>query len=159
MTTEECSRLITFFGEYAEYYDKVYSFEKEKLAFVGSDHIAELESSLRQEQALAMQGTVFERKREALLEELSLSGKSFSDIVELAPSPQKSELKAVREAFADAVFRSKRIAEEMEAVMRDRLRALQQSSPAIPSAQAAEIYTGRGQKRQQTEASTIIGDV
>ena len=77
--------LIALFEEYLP-------LEQKKLKAVQVDDVATVEACMTQEQALILKLRGLEQKREAALKELGWEGKSFSQIIQLAPEEEKQEL-------------------------------------------------------------------
>jgi len=82
--------LIALFEEYLP-------LEQKKLRAVQVDDVATVEACMTQEQALVLKLRGLDQKREKAMKELGWEGKTFSQIVEMAPEEEQQELQKLFE--------------------------------------------------------------
>lgn len=146
-------KIITdFFDEYIIHYQELLSFELTKLDMINKNDIETLSGALPREQALIMKTDSFEARRIKLLGEDA--GKSFPQIIEMAPVEYKEKLSQQRKVISSSVMKIKEINDIAGVIVAERLKRIKRRIGE------SGTYNGRGGvKRDSASLSAISKSV
>lgn len=116
-------KIALFLDEYNGFFAKYSNFQKSKLEDVLSNKLIRLDESLKSGEKLQMELNNMENKRLSLLKEQGLEGKSFKEIITLAPTEYKMRMQEIYENvlsnISDSDFHNKKAMSVLEGRMND----------------------------------------
>lgn len=128
--------------------------EEEKLRALLSDDLHRIERALTEHQRITKQVEQYEQQRMALQERIGLGGKSFRDIIAMADSENRQDLKLLFRAFDAAIRNIKHSNSRSLEIARLNLQILEEISPA--GITDAHLYNQKGASPDYTGKSVNL---
>ena len=135
--------------EYDRVLDRLLVLENSKTGIISSGSTAGLDDCMRKEEAEMLRMKGLDRKREKLLKENGLEGKTFREIVDLQAAAQKSELQPLCNQMQEKTERMQKLSASISSMMEARLVSIDR---AIAASQGGGNAYSRDGKRKDTEA-------
>jgi len=136
--------------EYNTVLDRLLVLENSKTGIIASGKTSDLDDCMRKEEAEMLRMKGLDRKREKLLKENGLEGKTFREIVDLQAAAQKSELQPLCNQMQEKTERMQKLSASIASMMEARLVSIDR---AIAGSMGEGNAYSRDGKRKDTEAA------
>ncbi len=159
MTVETAKAIIQCMEKMNAHFAELEKFIAEKKVKVIADDLVWLLDSLTEEQRLIAEGNDLESKRLKLFDELGISGKKATQLIQDCPGEFQSKLKLECVSMEKHIDLIKKLNADIIEIIERKL-SIQEKAANMPQTSGMNTYTGKGVKvRQSNSSGGFIGDV